>query len=178
HQLENRGNERVDERVLERPQKDRVVQVHPEVVQANEVARPADHLVADRQPDAEDERIGDEERQDDERGREQDARKDVLALQEMTHALGTAELGDRHHDDGHRDRRGALRRALGQDGLDALISHRCLSREPVYAYAFFSSASAHFAASSGFIPLIACAYMSTRMYFTSASLALRLGCPG
>src|SRR2546430_2506668 len=47
-----------------------------------------------------------------------------------------------------------------------------------YAYAFFSSPSAHLAASSGFMPLMAWAYISTRMYLTRTSEAFRLGWPG
>src|SRR4029453_15437095 len=53
-----------------------------------------------------------------------------------------------------------------------------LRRRPAYAYAFFSSTSAHFTASSGFMPLMAWAYMSTRMYLTRVSDPLGRGAPG
>src|SRR5438034_9733362 len=90
-QLEEGRDERVDERVLEGAQEDRVVQVHPEVVEADEGAGPSDHLVADRQPDAEDERVGDEEGQDHEGGREEHTRQDVLALEEAAEPARAAD---------------------------------------------------------------------------------------
>src|SRR5207253_11273025 len=163
-QLEEGRDEGVDERVLERAEKDRVVQVHAKVFEPDEGAGPSDHLVADRQPDAEDERVGDETGQDHEGGCEQNPRQDVLSLEKPAQPARTASLRHRHHDgDGN-----------GGGGRTRMFRHlRCS-----YAYAFFSSPSAHLAASSGFMPLMAWAYMSTRMYLTRASEAFRLGWPG
>src|SRR5207247_10318782 len=100
----------------------------------------SDHLVADRQPDAEDERVGDEEGQDHEGGCEEHTRQDVLALEEAAEPARAASLRHRHHDgDGDGGRwTGVFRQS------------RCF-----YAYACFSSPSAHLAASSGFLPLMA-----------------------
>ena len=99
------------------------------------------------------------------------------SLEELAQPTRAAGLGDRHRHGRREDSGGSRARALHQDGLDALISHR-LGLLPYALYAFFSSTSAHLTASSGFMPLIAWAYMSTRMYLTSASDAFRLGGPG
>src|SRR3989442_11683094 len=95
----------------------------------------------------------------------------------MAEPTRAAELRHRHHD-GSGDRGRPRRRALCQDVLDALVGHGLPRPRPAYAYAFFSSLSAHFTPSSGFMPLMAWAYMSTRMYLTRASDAFRLGVPG
>src|SRR5439155_2644271 len=103
------------------------------------------------------------EGQDHEGGCEEHTRQDVLALEEAAEPARAASLRHRHHDgDGNGGRRTGVFRHL-----------RCS-----YSWAFFSSPSAHLAASSGFMPLIAWAYMSTRMYLTRASDACRLGGPG
>src|SRR5438034_8826474 len=120
----------------ERADEDCVVQVDPEVLESDKGAGPADHLVADRQPDAEDERVGDEDGQDHEGGREENTRQDVLPLEESTEPARTASLRHRRHD-GDGD---------GGGGRARTFRHLPCS----YAYAFFSSPSAHFAASSGF----------------------------
>src|SRR5262249_6384897 len=152
-----------------------VVDIDVEVPEAYEGSRSPHDLVADGEPHAEHERVGDEHGENGQRGREQHGRQDVLALQQLTEPARAARSRFRHHDRGG-NRRRAGARALGQHRLDSLLRHgsaRC--RRAAYAYAFFSSLSAHFAASSAFMPLIACAYMSTRMYLTSASDALRFG---
>jgi hypothetical protein len=121
-ELEEGGDEGVDERVLERAEKDRVVQVHPEVLESDEISRPAHHLVADCQPDAEEERVGDEQGQDDEGGREERAGQDVLPLEQLPQPARPAGLWPRHHH-GRGEDGGSRTSSLRQDGLDALIGH-------------------------------------------------------
>src|SRR5205823_6830617 len=129
--------------------------VHSKVVAPDEGAGPPDHLAADREPYVEEEGVGDKEGQDHESGCEEHPREDVLPLEEAAEPARTASLRHRHPDgDGN-----------GGRGRTRTFRHRRCS----YAYAFFSSPSAHFAASSGFMPLMAWAYMSTRMYLTRAS---------
>ena len=190
HQLEERGDEGVDERVLEGLQEDGVVQVDAEVLEPDEVARPPHHLVGDRQPEAERERIGDEHEQDQERGGEEHPASTApargagpgfsgrargsprvtgagaTAMAAPSWRIGVARMVGRDPPWLHAGQPAG--RAPGEPGRRGQATRRPSSARPRPTWR----------RPRAFMPLMAWAYMSTMMYFTSASDAFRLGGPG
>ncbi len=80
-QLEDRRPERVEERVLEGGLEDRVVPLLDEVPEPDEGARAAHARVAEGEPDAHHERVGDEQGEQHDRGRQEEGGQQPLALE-------------------------------------------------------------------------------------------------
>jgi hypothetical protein len=83
HEFSDRGDDRVEERVEHRQPEHAVVPQILEILQADEDAGAADHGVGHRQPEAESERIG-EEQAEHRRRRQQKNQADEVAVRRKT----------------------------------------------------------------------------------------------
>jgi hypothetical protein len=86
HHLERHGDAREDERVLERLTKSVAVPEADEVLDAHEVAGPADERVGQREVERHAERIGHQEQDEDHRRGDEHRPQDVLAVEELAQA--------------------------------------------------------------------------------------------
>ncbi len=182
-QLEDGGDGRIEEGVVDRRPEDRVVPDLVIIREAHEIAGDADARVANRQQNAAHERISDEQAEQHDRRNQQHERKPAFVFQQplpsrLWGSIECAPIASTAIEP-------SFRPAIAFAGIGARRRQRLLEPRPATGRAgravsrrpSLSSPSAHLTASSAGMPCTALAYMSTMMYLESTSPACLLEGP-